>query len=202
MTGVISDPASPSNPATRDGRKAETRAKIIAAAGVLFRRHGIDAVGVDAVMRAAGLTHGGFYGHFESKEALAAEVCAHELEASARRWAAIAAELPGEAALGRIVGNYLRPEAVAGGDGGCVLPVLGSELARRQGSSAEMTAIVADMAETLRACLPGGRREAALAAFATMVGAVMLARLSADAGFAESVLAAARAAILPATETP
>jgi TetR/AcrR family transcriptional regulator, transcriptional repressor for nem operon len=55
-------------------QKAETRQHIVEAAGRLFRQHGIDAVGVDAIMHAAGLTHGGFYGHFPSKEALVAEV--------------------------------------------------------------------------------------------------------------------------------
>ena len=57
-------------------QKVETRRRIMDAASRLFRREGIDAVGVDAVMQQAGLTHGGFYGHFPSKEALAAEVCA------------------------------------------------------------------------------------------------------------------------------
>ena len=55
-------------------RRAETRQRILAAASNLFREHGIDGIGVDAVMKEAGLTHGGFYLHFLSKEALAAEV--------------------------------------------------------------------------------------------------------------------------------
>ena len=57
---------------TTHERKAETRDRILAAAGLLFRSHGVDAVGVDAIMHAAGLTHGGFYSHFASKEALVA----------------------------------------------------------------------------------------------------------------------------------
>ena len=50
-----------------EGRRAETRERILTAAGRLFREHGVDGVGVDAVMREAGLTHGGFYAHFKSK---------------------------------------------------------------------------------------------------------------------------------------
>src|ERR1700677_2038779 len=69
-----------------EGRRAETRERILTAAGHLFREHGIDGVGVDAVMKEAGLTHGGFYLHFPSKEALAAEVSQSLLERAASRW--------------------------------------------------------------------------------------------------------------------
>ena len=94
-------------------RKAETRERILAAAGELFRSHGIDAVGVDAIMHEAGLTHGGFYAHFASKEALVAEVSAAALGALRR---AVGADQPGGrsgAALARIVGSYLDPAHVA-----------------------------------------------------------------------------------------
>ena len=67
---------------TPSERKAETRQRILDAAGALFRAHGIDGVGVDAVMHEAGLTHGGFYLHFASKEALVAEVAAALAEAA------------------------------------------------------------------------------------------------------------------------
>ena len=67
-------------------RGAETRQRILTAAGHLFREHGIDGVGVDAVMKQAGLTHGGFYLHFPSKDALAAEVSQFLLEKAASRW--------------------------------------------------------------------------------------------------------------------
>ena len=70
----------------RGERKAETREKILSAAGALFRKRGIDAVGVDAIMHAAGLTHGGFYAHFASKEALVAEVSTVALARAAARW--------------------------------------------------------------------------------------------------------------------
>ena len=65
-------------------RRAETRQRILTAAGHLFREHGVDGVGVDAVMKEAGLTHGGFYLHFPSKDALAAEVSQSLLEQAAR----------------------------------------------------------------------------------------------------------------------
>ena len=63
-------------------RAAENRARIVATASRLFREKGFDGVGLDAIMKEAGLTHGGFYGHFTSKEDLAAEAVAHALEQS------------------------------------------------------------------------------------------------------------------------
>ena len=64
-------------------KAAENRARIVATASRLFRDKGFDGVGLDAIMKEAGLTHGGFYGHFSSKEDLAAEAVAHALEQGA-----------------------------------------------------------------------------------------------------------------------
>jgi TetR/AcrR family transcriptional repressor of nem operon len=178
-------------------RKKQTRRRIAEAAGALFRRCGIDGVGVDAIMREAGLTHGGFYLHFSSKEALAAEVSADSLSRSAARWAAAARDVePGEA-LARIVGAYLSPEHVASAEGGCVLAALGPELARRSGSLPALTEAIRAMAGALAACLPGPRREQrALAKLACMVGAVVLARLSSDPAYSAAILEAARVSVL------
>src|SRR3954447_25446538 len=87
--------------------KKQTRRRILDAAAILFRRHGIDGVGVDAIMREAGLTHGGFYGHFASKEELAGEVFADTLARSAERWRSAAEREEGAATLRRIATTYL-----------------------------------------------------------------------------------------------
>jgi len=175
-------------------QKAETRQRIVEAAGRLFRSHGIDAVGVDAVMHAAGLTHGGFYGHFPSKEALVAEVAAASLARSAARWERISAEDPPEQALGRIVGAYLDPTHVADAERGCVLTTLGPEVARRAEARPAIAASVRVMAEALRRCGAGGE-QAAMATLSTLVGAVVLARLADSPQLAESILSAAKAQI-------
>src|ERR1700751_983239 len=72
--------------AAKPDRRTTSHQRILDAAGRLFRAHGIDGVGVDAVMKEAGLTHGGFYAHFASKEALAAEVAQSLLQQAAERW--------------------------------------------------------------------------------------------------------------------
>ena len=184
---------------TSSEQKAETRQRIMEQAGRLFRRHGIDGVGVDAVMHGVGLTHGGFYGHFASKEALAAEVCADALTRSAAGWASIRCEHGPAAALAMIAENYLGAASLPDGERGCIVPVLGAELARRQAPRPALTDALRVMVETLAACLPRRRRrsarERAMAKVATMVGAVLLARLSSDAAFSAEIIEAARAEV-------
>jgi TetR/AcrR family transcriptional repressor of nem operon len=184
------------HPKGPSGRKADTRARIIEAAASLFREHGIDAVGVDAVMHKAGLTHGGFYGHFASKEALVAEVSAQSLERAAAKWQEIGLGPDKAAALARIVDSYLSPEHVASAAMGCVLATIGPEVARREDARAAISASVETMIEALARCVPGQRREDALAALSTMVGAVLLARLAEDGRLATEILGAARSAVL------
>ncbi len=164
-------------------RKAETRARIVAAAAALFREHGIDGVGLDAIMREAGLTHGGFYLHFASKEALVGVVSAEQ--------------------LARSVTGYLDSRYAVQTDHGCVLPALGSELARRPESRAALTGSIRKMLGALARLMPGRSRaqadSAAMATLSTMVGAIVLARLSDDPALSEAILAAARAQTLPDT---
>jgi TetR/AcrR family transcriptional regulator, transcriptional repressor for nem operon len=175
-------------------RKAETRERILAAAGELFRGHGIDAVGVDAVMHRAGLTHGGFYAHFGSKEELVAEVSAAALARSATRWERIGQEADPATALARIVESYLDPAHVAAAERGCVLTTLGPEMARRHDARPAITTSIRRMLDALAHCLPRRRRQRALATLSTMVGAVVLARLCDDSRLADEFLVAARTA--------
>ena len=175
-------------------RKAETRERILAAAGQLFRSHGIDAVGVDAIMHQAGLTHGGFYAHFASKEALVAEMSATALARSAARWERISQEADPATALTRIVGTYLDPAHVAAAEHGCVLATLGPEMARRHDARAAITISIRRMLDVLTHCLPKRRRQRALATLSVMVGAVVLARLTDDPRLADEFLIAARRA--------
>ena len=177
-------------------RRTETHQRILDAAGRLFRRSGIDGVGVDAVMKEAGLTHGGFYAHFASKDALVAEVVRALLEKSAGNWNEISRTHPPGAALERIVLSYLDPDKVASGLG-CSLTSLGPDVARRAASRSAIGAALGGMVEALTRVMPGRRRDRALASLSTLVGAVVLARLADDPGLAQDILDAAAASILP-----
>src|SRR5260221_14448270 len=88
-------------------KAAENRERIIDAAGALFREHGFDGIGVADIMKAAGLTHGGFYGHFESKDDLAAEACTAALS---REWGKEAVKRSKGGGLEAIVKAYLSPQ--------------------------------------------------------------------------------------------
>src|ERR1700733_8875581 len=147
-------------------RRAETRQRILDAAGLLFREHGIDGVGVDAVMREAGLTHGGFYLHFASKEALAAEVAQSLLEKAAARWDQTSRSPNRDAALREIVLSYLNPSKIAS-TVSCPLTTLGADVARRSATRGAVAGALRGMLDALTRCTPGGtpdlRRKRAVA---------------------------------------
>ena len=176
----------------RPERRAETRERILSAALALFRVHGVDAVGVDAIMHRAGLTHGGFYAYFPSKEALVAEAAAAALARSADRWEQCAGHPDAQVALADIVNSYLDPAHVALADRGCVLTTMGPDVARRSAMRPAITASIRRMIQSLVRCVPGHSRQRAVTALASMVGAVVLARLADDPALADEILAAAR----------
>src|SRR5581483_2269579 len=102
---------------------AENREKIVVAASRLFREHGFDGVGVDAIMRAAGLTHGGFYGHFTSKDDLAGEAVREALMRGTER-------MSRHTDLGSYVAAYLSERHCADRANGCGLAALGADVPR------------------------------------------------------------------------
>lgn len=177
---------------TTPERKAETRERILAAALTLFRTYGVDAVGVDAIMHHAGLTHGGFYAYFASKEALIAEAATSALSRSADKWEQFVSDAGAQNALARIVETYLDPSHAATTDRGCVLTTMGPDVARRPGAQPAITASIRRMIEVLTRCMPGRNRQRALRTLTNMVGAVVLARLVDDPALADELLAASR----------
>ena len=173
-------------------RMAENRERIVATAARLFREKGFDGVGVDAIMQGVGLTHGGFYRHFRSKDDLAAEAVAYGLAASAEKQAPLAS-------LNELVAAYLSPAHRNNRGGGCVMAALGGDVAR-QGVAVrlKLTVHVRAQLDRLAGWLSGGnasaRRERAIATLAGLVGAMVLARAVDDPELSDEILAAARAA--------
>lgn len=177
---------------------AENRERILAAAARLFRERGFDGIGVADVMKSAGLTHGGFYGQFESKEDLAALACGRALEESAAKWARWTEGRSGRQALKAVVEQYLSPRHLNDPGNGCVVAALGAEAARRDaGVKGVFTRGLEASVERLMAFVPGrtaaARRRKAMATYAGMVGALVLARAVDDPKLATEILEAARA---------
>ena len=169
---------------------AANREKIVEVASTLFRKHGFDGIGVADIMKGAGLTHGGFYGHFESKDDLAAEACARALS---REWwkEAIAA-----GGLETIVRGYLSPQHRSNRAGGCLIAAVGSDIVRQpRAVRRAVTKGFQSLIEGLRGFMPGrspaARRKQALATMAGLVGALILSRAVDDSTLSDEILEAA-----------
>jgi TetR/AcrR family transcriptional regulator, transcriptional repressor for nem operon len=175
------------------------RLRILAAASKLFRERGFDGVGVADIMNEAGFTHGGFYNHFPSKEALAAEACGADIAQSAAlrekwTWAEFADEYLGKR-------HRDRPET------GCSVAALGGD-AGRQGAEVQdkFAEGIETTIERLTASIDAGgaggdekeSREKAIRLFAELVGAIVLSRAvkKSDAKLSDEILDASRS-ILP-----
>lgn len=161
---------------------AENRRAILTAAGRLFRERGFEAVTVAEVMKAAGLTHGGFYGYFSSKEDLIAQTMADIYESA-----------PLEQTLSQYSSMYLAPEHRAKVAEGCAVAALGGEVRRQsEPARAAMTEALRQQLKRLAAVAPGStakqRRRAAIGSWSAMVGALTLARLCDDEALADEVL--------------
>lgn len=175
---------------------AESRRKILQEAARLYREKGFDGVGVAEIMDAAGLTHGGFYRHFSSKEALIAEAMA---EAFADRLSVLKEQddVAGAELLRGFVEGYLSERHLQRPDSGCPLAAVGSEAAHLGGDLARVFETGIDRAIDAMADAFGGdapaHRAQALRLLATLAGAVVISRaVGADSDLRAEVLAAVR----------
>lgn len=177
-------------------KAAENREKIIAAAGALFRAKGFDRVGVADVMKAADLTHGGFYGHFESKDDLAAQASQRAMAHAAAVWAEIAAAAPKRPYVA-LLKHYLSPRHRDDPGHGCVLAALSGDAARcgkpvRNAFTDGLEHLIGIVAATVPGRSKAVRRRRAVAAVAELVGALILARAVDDAALSDEILASAQ----------
>jgi len=178
---------------------ARNRERILEAASEGFRKHGFDGLKVADLMKQAGLTHGGFYGYFDSKDDLAAAACEVALKNQGDRLKAAkdgvaAVELPAYFARYLSRANRDAPESA------CLFPALSAEVAR-QGAPvrAVFTAGLKDYLEALaaisdREAEPGATQNA-MVILSTLVGAMLLARAVDDEAFSDQLLDAAKSAL-------
>lgn len=179
--------------------KAGTRARIVESARVMFNRHGFEQVSIDDIMREAGLTRGGFYNHFPSKDALYAEAVqsfrtcnpfARELQART------GPPLSAEQLARRLVTLYLSDEVLEDVDQQCPLYALPSDVARAGlKPRAAYTQLIENMRAIFRQALAGKRRDADHAAMVIVnlcVGGMVLARTTDDAALRRALRASAK----------
>jgi TetR/AcrR family transcriptional regulator, transcriptional repressor for nem operon len=162
--------------------KANTRQRIVEAAAAAFRQHGIARVGVADVMRRAGLTHGGFYAHFASKDDLLAEALVYaSAEANGMLETSVKNDAPARQLLNAAM-TYLSSGHLAHPERGCPVAALGPELMRsnekvRRTLTSEIRRRRIKLQDLAPADVPAEtRRQQVAGAFACMVGGLILAR--------------------------
>lgn len=181
----------------------QNRLTVLKSAGRLFRDRGFDGVGIADIMRGAGLTHGGFYGQFSSKEHLAAEASRGAIAATFGRWEKVAARAETDL-LDALAEFYLSTEHREARANGCPIAALAADAARAgpdiQAAFHDGIAGHLDMLQRgfdRRSGAAPDNREAALAALSTLVGALVLSRAVGDTALSAEFLAAARQQLSP-----
>jgi len=174
---------------------AENRRKILAAAARLFRAKGFDGVGVADVMAEAGFTHGGFYNHFDSKEALAAEACRSEITRSSDDASKVIGDDP--SAWVDFANDYVSDRHRDRPRDGCVVSSLAADAGRQGADVQEAFANGTERMARLLATAMGEPEDAGLRLWSELVGAVVLARAvkKANPELSEKILGATRGAV-------
>jgi TetR/AcrR family transcriptional repressor of nem operon len=178
---------------------AQTRAKAVRAAARLFRARGVDGVGLKEIMRAIGMTHGGFYKHFSSKSELVLEAVAAAAEDARQALRNAAEGLPADQRVAAMVGRYLSPAHVAHPENGCPVAALATEASHQSKLTRKaFTRVIEGSLDLLADALSTARdrRSAAACTFAALVGGVVLARATDDRKLADEILAGVRRGVL------
>jgi TetR/AcrR family transcriptional regulator, transcriptional repressor for nem operon len=190
-------------PSTRAATKEATHERIVSVAARAIRRQGYHGTGVADIMKEAGLTHGAFYAHFESRDAMLAEAAAQACAESAAAAASVVAGEPAQRALTAMLHTYLSKEHAAGVEMGCPLAALGSETPRQAPEVRRVaTRHIKEMVDLLARQSPQWGQpqahEGALVTLATLVGALVLARAVDEPALSDSLREAAIKHLTPA----
>ena len=181
--------------------KLETHARIVKKASVRLREKGAHGIGVADLMKEAGLTHGGFYAHFDSRDALVIEAFAHAMDRGTEHWRKLAERTPPDKRLAMIVDSYLTTVHRDDPGHGCAIPTLGAEIAResaktRKAFAAKLERMIDMLAEQIPELPRKAARKQAAATIATMMGTLVLARIAGSGEFSDEILGAGRDAVL------
>lgn len=181
---------------SRTAAKEASHERIVQAAARAIRRSGYDGTGVADIMKEAGLTHGAFYAHFESREAMLAEA-ADRAGAESNAYAAqVIASVPPTQALQALMRTYLSKEHLAAIETGCPISALGSEMPRqspevRQAATRRIKEMIDLVARQSPDWGQPAAHERALVSVATMVGTLILARAVDDPALSDALCSAA-----------
>ena len=184
---------------TAPSRREITHERIVEVAARALRRNGFDGVGVADVMKQAGLTHGGFYAHFESRDALLAEAVERAGRESGGRMRerVDACVARGESGLRAVIENYLSEAHLTGAESGCVVAALSSEMPRQSAAvAAPAVNRVRKLIALVQHAMRDGSKEQAMVIASTLVGTLQLARALGANAQGKALLAASRDALI------
>jgi TetR/AcrR family transcriptional repressor of nem operon len=181
--------------------KLETHARIVKKASVRLREKGAHGIGVADLMKDAGLTHGGFYAHFDSREALVIEAFAYAMDRGRERWRKLAEATPPDKRLATLVASYLTPLHRDDPGNGCAVPTLGAEIARespktRRAFAAKLEQMIELIGDQIPDVARKTARKQAIATLATMMGTIVMSRIAGTGEFSDEILEAGREAAL------
>jgi AcrR family transcriptional regulator len=181
---------------TRAAAKEATHERIVSVAARAIRRSGYDGTGVADIMKEAGLTHGAFYAHFASREAMLAEAAARACAESGAAAADVADSVPTGTALAPMLAAYLSRAHLENTERGCPLAALGSETSRQAPEVRRVTTRhIREQVDMLARQSPdwgqAGAHERALVMISTLVGALLLARAVDDRKLSDDLREAA-----------
>ncbi len=190
-------------PNARAEAKGASHARIVSVAARAIRRSGYGGTGVADIMKEAGLTHGAFYAHFASREAMLAEAAGRACAESAATVAEAVAKVPPGKALETMLSAYLSKAHLDNAEIGCPLAALGSETSRQAPEVRRVaTRHIKEMVDLLARQLPDwgqpSAHERALVTLSTMVGALLLARAVDEPDLSDSLLDASLKHLTPA----
>jgi TetR/AcrR family transcriptional repressor of nem operon len=181
--------------------KQETHARIVRKASIRLREKGAHGIGVADLMKEAGLTHGGFYAHFDSRDALVVEAFVYAMDRSLEHWRKLADDTPPEKRLTTIIETYLSPTHRDDPGHGCAITSLGAEIARespktRRAFANKMDQLIELIADQIQDMPPKAARKQATSLLATMMGTLVLSRIAGSGELSDEVLQAGKEAAL------
>ena len=177
--------------------KQETHDRIVRKASVRLREKGAHGIGVADLMKEAGLTHGGFYAHFDSREALVIEAFGYAMDRSMEHWRKLTGEVAPDQRLPLIAESYLSTVHRDNPGHGCSIPALGAEIARESAKTRRaFVGKLDEMIEMLADFIPEvprkTARKQAIATLATLAGTLLLARIAGSGELSDELLKAGK----------
>jgi TetR/AcrR family transcriptional regulator, transcriptional repressor for nem operon len=190
-----------------ENHRRRTHRRIVENASYGLRQKGAKGLSVIDLMKLAGLTHGGFYNHFESREALVGEAIAFAMDQTAERWKKLTDDTANGERFDTLIADYLSPRHRDNPKHGCALPTLAVDIARsgsseQQAFADKLEKMIDVFVELLPDQPPRQARQIATGAIATLVGSIVLSRAVGAGKLSDGILAAGRMTASGRTQKP